>query len=152
MDFIQIHKEVELMGVYSVNLPEDLFRRLQKQAAYERRTVDDLVQRVLVRQLPAAVTVEDDLPPLLKAELLAMAQLSDAALWALARSSIPADQLYDMTILEDDAGERELTAEEQLRQAELLRQYDEVILRRAHAAVLLQSRGYDMSDPRVLDS
>lgn len=152
MDCTQIYQEVELMSVYSVNLPEDLFRRLQKQAAYERRTVDDLVQRVLVRQLPAAVTVEDDLPPLLKAELLAMAQLSDAALWALARSSIPADQLYDMTILEDDAGERELTAEEQLRQAELLRQYDEVILRRAHAAVLLQSRGYDMSDPRVLDS
>lgn len=139
------------MGLYSVNLPEDLFRRLQKQAASERRTVDDLVQHVLVRQLPAAVPLEDDLPPLLMAELMAMAQLSDVALWALARSSIPDDLLSDMEALEGNAEERDLTPDEQALQAGLLRQYNEMILRRAHAAVLLKSRGYDMSDPLVLE-
>lgn len=140
------------MALYSVNLPEDLFRRLQKQAASEQRTVDDLVQRVLVRQMPAAVPMEDDLPPLLKTELTAMAQLSDSALWTLARSSVPADLLNDLESLEDDADERELMPDEQARQDELLRQYNEIILRRSHAAVLLKSRGYDMSDPAVLES
>lgn len=140
------------MALYSVNLPEDLFRRLQQQAASEQRTVDDLVQRVLVRQMPAAVPMEDDLPPLLKTELTAMAQLSDSALWTLARSSVPADLLNDLESLEDDADERELMPDEQARQDELLRQYNEIILRRSHAAVLLKSRGYDMSDPAVLES
>jgi len=138
------------MTLYTVNVPENLYRRLQQQASVERRSVDELVRQSLSRQLPPAVPVEDDLPTALREELLAMAQLSDAALWVLARSTLPPEQVAEMDALREMAAERPLTPDEQARQQDLLRAYDEAILRRAHAAMLLSSRGYDLSDPSVL--
>lgn len=138
------------MTLYTVNVPENLYRRLQQQATVERRSVDELVRQSLSRQLPPAVPVEDDLPTALREELLAMAQLSDSALWALARSTMPPEQVAEMDALRDIGAERPLTPDEQARQQDLLREYDETILRRAHAAMLLSSRGYDLSDPVVL--
>ncbi len=79
-----------------------------------------------------------------------MEHLSDAALLLLARSTLTKEQLDEMDRLRGIAAERRPTAEEQERQQALLREYDETILRRAHAAMLLSSRGYDMSDPAVL--
>lgn len=140
------------MGAYSVDLPKELYQRLQRQAASERRTVDEWVQQVLVRQLPVAIAIEDELSPLLKDELRAMAQLSDDALWALLKNMLSSGQQDELELLSEIASERDLTEEEATRRQELLRQYHEVMLRRAHAAVLLQSRGYDVSDPALLHS
>ncbi|NKQ36890.1 MAG: hypothetical protein HF973_14925 [Chloroflexi bacterium] len=138
------------MTLHTVNVPENLYRRLQQQASIERRSVDDLVQQTLSRQLPPAVLVEDDLPPSLRAEMLAMEHLSDAALWSLARSALSPEQLAEMERLRQLAEKRSLTPDERIRQQDLLREYDETILRRAHAAMLLMSRGYDLSDPKLL--
>ena len=139
------------MTLYTVNVPEKLYRRLQQQATTERRSVDDLVRHSLSRQMPPAVPVEDDLPPALRAELLAMEQLSDAALWSLARSAISPEQLAQMDDLRAIVNERARTPDENAQQQNLLREYDETVLRRAHAAMLLASRGYDLSDPSVLE-
>jgi hypothetical protein len=138
------------MILYTVRLPENLYRQLKRQAEAEHRSLDDYVQQTLTRQLPSPVPVEDDLPPLLKSELLAMEQLSDTALWALARSVLTDGQLAEMDRLRDVQEVRPLTPQEELSKEALLRDYQETVLRRAHAAVLLQSRGYDMSDPSVL--
>ncbi len=139
------------MTLYTVNIPKKLYSRLQQQAAAERRSIDELVQQTLSRQIPPAVPVEDDLPPALRAELLAMEQLSDAALWSLARSTMSPEQLTQMDDLRAIANERDLTPDEDAQQQILLREYDETVLRRAHAAILLASRGYDLSDPSVLE-
>ncbi len=79
-----------------------------------------------------------------------MEHLSDAALWSLARSTLSSEQLAEMDRLHNIAQERPLTSDENARQQDLLREYDETVLRRAHAAMLLMSRGYDLSDPKVL--
>lgn len=79
-----------------------------------------------------------------------MEHLSDAALWSLARSTLLPEQLAEMDILRDTKQERSLTPEEANRQQDLLRAYDETVLRRAHAAMLLNSRGYELTDPTIL--
>lgn len=121
------------------------------QAKAEERSVEELVQKALTRQLPPAVPVEDDLPPLLRDELLAMEQLSDSALWQLARSAMSTEQLAELDSLNASSPES-LTATEKARKQTLLREYDETILRRAHAAMLLQGRGFNLSNPAILIS
>lgn len=79
-----------------------------------------------------------------------MQDLSDAALWSLARSTLTETKQNELAQLNEIAGERSLTATEQARQQTLLNEYNEIILRRAHAATLLQARGHDMSNPLVL--
>lgn len=138
------------MTIYSVQLPENLYRLLQRQAAAERRSVDEWVQQSLTRQLPPIVPIEDELPLLLREELQAMEHLSDAALWALARSTLTAEQLNEMDQLHEKANEGTLTKGAEMRRKTLLLEYEETVLRRAHAAVLLKSRGYDLSDPSIL--
>ena len=61
------------------------------------------------------------------------------------------EQLAQMDDLRAIANERDLTPDENAQQQNLLREYDETVLRRAHAAMLLASRGYDLSDPSVLE-
>ncbi len=137
---------------HSIVLSTDLYSQLERQAQPLRRSVTEWVVEIVKRKIAPSVKVEDDLPPWLQAELQAMQALSDAALWALARSMMLKTQQDELSRLNETSHERPLTAAEQQRQRALLNEYDETILRRAHAAVLLKARGYDMSDPEVLRS
>ncbi len=95
------------------------------------------------------IELEDELSPLLQAELEAMVQLSDSALWALASSKLAPTARDELELLNVQAREQTLTVEEQDRQERLLTAYDEMLVRRSRAAVLLQSRGYNISDPSI---
>jgi hypothetical protein len=130
-----------------ITVSEDIYRRLQRQAQTTRQSVDELAQRTLSRHLPSLVEVEHDLPEHIQVELKAMENLSDAALWAIAQSTLSRQEQNELTELADIQDMRLLTEEEQERQEALLVAYDEAVLRRAHAAVLLKARGYDVSDP-----
>ncbi len=137
---------------YSIAVSENLYHQMERQALPLRRSVSEWVSEVIKRGMSPSVVVEDDLPVWLHAELRAMQELSDTALWTLARSTmrqIDSDELANLNAL---GHERPLTRMEQSQQQQLLNDSDETILRRAHAAVLLQARGYDMSDPTVLQS
>ena len=138
------------MALHSIQLPESLFRRLQQQARGEQRSVDEWIQQTLTRNLPVLVELEDDMPPTLRSELDAMSNFSDAALWVLAKGTLSAELLSEWDALGADSERRKLTPDEAERQAMLSREYDEMLLRRAHAAMLLQSRGHDLSDPTIL--
>lgn len=133
--------------MHTINVSDDIYRRLQRQAQAARQSVDELAQRTLGRHLPSLVEVENDLPEHLQAELKAMENLSDAALWALAQSTLSRQEQNELAELAEVQEPRPLTETEQARQEILLAAYDEVMLRRAHAAVLLKARGYDVSDP-----
>ncbi len=138
--------------MYGITISENLYHALEKQAQAAQRTVDDIAQETLSRHLASPIPVEDDLPPLLQMELQAMEKLSDVALWSLARTVMPSAERGELSALNLTAQERPLRASEQARQQTLLTLYDEVILRRAHAAMLLQVRGHDMSNTAVLQS
>ena len=129
---------------YSIAVSENLYHQLERQALPLRQSVNEWVSEVVKRGISPSVVVEDDLPPWLHAELKAMQELSDTALWTFGQST--------MRQTDNDAQERPLTLTEQAQQQSLLNEKDEVVSRHAHAAVLLNVRGYDMSDLVVLRS
>ena len=140
------------MTTVTLNIPENLYEQLRRQAKANKQTVDELAQQTLSRFLPAMIEVEEDLPPNLQGELKAMEHLSNTALLSLAIGQLSGQELGELEKLKEIQKVRPLTKEEQQRQETLLGLYDELLLRRSHAAVLLQARGHDLSDPFFLHS
>ncbi len=93
------------------------------------------------RLAPAA---EPDLPPSVQAELNAMEHLPDEGLWAIARSRANDDKiaLYDLLIARQNAGS--LTPEGRRVLTQLREEADTLMVRKAHAYALLQSRGFTL--------
>jgi hypothetical protein len=79
--------------------------------------------------------------------LAQMAYLNDAALWQAARSTMAPDQRARLAALHDKQQRSGLNAAEQAEEQALLDLYRETLLVRAHAAVLLEQRGYDVTNP-----
>jgi hypothetical protein len=140
------------MGIstYSVtiNLPSQTVQRLEKSAQQQQQTIAQLVHDLVLQ----ATTPLPTLPPDLENELLAFNHLSDETLWLLARGTLGKNQVARLAWLNEQGGERELSAEEQVEQEELLAEYGRVLVRRAQAAALLHQRGYDLSDTAVLQT
>lgn len=74
-------------------------------------------------------------------------QLDDAALWQAARATMAPDQRERLAALHDKQQRSGLDADEKAEEAALLALYDETLLVRAQAAVLLKQRGYDVTNP-----
>ena len=131
-----------MIRTITVTLPEDVYEQLEARAHTAARSVEDVVAETLARTLPPAP--ELDLPPAVQAELKAMEQLSDEALWAIARSTANDDKiaLYDVLIERQHTGT--LTAEGRHLLTQLRDEADALTLRKAHAYALLQSRGYTL--------
>jgi hypothetical protein len=130
----------------TVELPGTTWEHLQKTARQQRISVSDVVRDLVLRQtsdMPA-------LPPDAEEELAAFANLSDGVLWLLARTTLSSEEQNELALLNEEAQRRPLTQAEVDRQERLIDSYDRVLVRRAQAASLLKSRGYDLSDPVVL--
>ncbi len=123
----------------TVEIPEELYNHFETQARAKKHTVDDFVADTL--SLYAPPPVEDDLPLKLQLELKAMEALSNEALWAIGQSMMNADKvaLYDILLERNQSGS--LTAEGHALLASLREEADSLMVRKAHAYVLLQSRG-----------
>jgi len=103
-----------------------------------RRPIEAVLQDSLTAVLPPL----DDVEPEEAAELAQLALLNDAALWAEARSLMtPADQA-EMRALLDRQGSKSLKSGEQTRLHELMHIYGQLMVRKAHAYLLLARRGY----------
>lgn len=91
--------------------------------------------------LHAPPSVEDDLPLKLRMELKALEALSNEALWAIGRSTMNEDKvaLYDVLLERKQTGN--LTAEGRELLDSLREEADFLMVRKAHAYALLQSRG-----------
>jgi hypothetical protein len=103
------------------------------------------MSREIVSLLPA-------LPQDMEVELVAFTNLSDVILWLLARSTLMEAEQEELATLNYVAQQRSLIQTELARQQVLVDAYERIMIRRAHAALLLKLRGYDLSDPTVLDS
>jgi len=123
----------------TLNVPETLYKQLEAQARAAARSLEEVATQTLARNLPPPV--EDDLSPAMRAELNAMKRLSDESLWQIAESTVNPDKvaLYDVLLerLHADA----LTPEGQEWLDRLREEADALMLRKAHAYALLQSRG-----------
>jgi len=131
----------------TVPLPIVVFEQLKHSAHKLKRSVPDMVRELVLQE----VSLLPSLPPDVEAELAALAHLSDEALWLLARGTLSQAQQFELASLNRKAGRRRLTEVEKSHQQELIERYDRMLVRRAEAAQLLKARGYDLSNPSVLE-
>jgi rhodanese-related sulfurtransferase len=132
----------------TLELPPAAYEQLRRTASRQNRPVAEVVKDIVLREIP-------DLPALpadVEAELATFSQLSNDVLWLIARSTLTRQQQDELAHLNDQAQRRPLTADEQSQQERLLSVYDRVLVRRAQAALVLKQRGYDLTNPVVLQT
>ena len=126
-----------------VNLPEEIFRQIQRAAERLQRPMDD----VLAEAVSAVAPVMDIAPGALRDSLAQLAYMNDAALWKVARSTLTVEQRERLEILHIKQQDTGLTTAEKAEEVDLLQRYKESQLVRAQAIVLLHQRGYDTENP-----
>lgn len=131
----------------TIHLPDALYERVRCAAQVQQRPIEKLLLDAVV----TGTSLLDDLPPELADEMAALALLNDTALWRVARRTLPSDQQEQMDTLLQEKGRGQLLPEGQQVLDQLLAEYERAVLTRAHAAVLLQQRGYDVSDPSIFN-
>ena len=125
----------------TINLPEPLYNRLKQRAAQTQRSVEAELVDVVALALPVA----DASPTDLAEAISQLALLNDSDLWRAARSTLPAEAAERLEALHLKRQREGLAEQEEDEVASLTRQYERVMLVRAHAAQLLKQRGYDVS-------
>ena len=125
-----------------LDLPETVYRQIQRAAEKTHRPFND----VLIEAVSAVAPVMEMPPSPLRTALAQMAYLNDAALWQAARATIQQPERERMEALHDQLQRTGLSIQERQEEQKLLALYQETILVRAQAAVLLKQRGYDISN------
>ena len=124
----------------TVTIPEMLFLQLEAAARSSAQSVDEVVAQSLERTIPPHLV--SLLSPALQAELDAMEQLSDEALRAIAYgvASAKRSEQMDELIALKQAGA--ITEQQQEQLTTLRSEAEALMVRKAHAFVLLKSRGH----------
>lgn len=121
----------------TVELPAGVYERLKLAAHRQNRTVPEIARDLIVDEL----TDLPRLPHEVEAELTAFEHLADATLLLLANGTLSHQQQRELARLNQKAQMDVLSPDEVLQQDALIAAYDEMLVRRAHAAAILKSRG-----------
>lgn len=123
----------------SVELPDEIYRRLRGMAAATHRSLEDVLVQTIRGNLPLAL---DDLPPEQRDLVATLEPLNDQALWEVAKEPLPAQewQRHQRLLRKAEAGT--LTPNEQRDLAALRAATDRFVTRRSVALALLKWRGY----------
>lgn len=123
----------------TVQLPENLYLRLQQTARFTQQSFDDILLRSVQVGSPPAW---ESAPAEFQADLAALDRLDDAALWRIARSRA-ADTARYQVLLDKNADET-ISIEEQAELAQFRTEFDRQMPLKVHAAALLQWRGHQI--------
>ncbi len=132
-----------------VQIPDDLSTRLKQLAARRRQPVEAIITDRLFTALDEEL---DSLPSAEEAELRALHHLSDDALRAIAAEQMSAENQARMAELLERNSRDDLTIDEQEMLAGLVERGDQLMLRKAEAAVILVHRGYQGSAAELLEA
>jgi hypothetical protein len=135
-------------GTVSIEIPDNLYRQLQRLADLMHRPVEELVIQTLAAGSPDVGALPADLA----AELETMANYSDDALLAATKPSISAAERSRLEQLNQLANEQQLSQAEAAEQSELLAAWLRSLARRAHAFSILQLRGHPLPDAEQLQA
>ncbi len=127
------------MSDYTVAIPEKLYDKARRVAEETAQPVDEVILARLEQSF------EPDLPADERAELRALAYLSDDALWTIAREQMPSAKQAQMQLLMDKNSRGTITDAEYEEQARLVEQGQRLTLRKAEAMKQLMSRGYTIT-------
>jgi hypothetical protein len=126
----------------SVELPDEVLRRLQDMAAATRRSLADVLAQTIRGNLPPTPA---DLPPAQRGLMAELELLGDEALWAVAREELPPKDWRRHRRLLLKAEAEELTVAER-RELDALREAtDRFVMRRSIALALLKWRGHTIA-------
>lgn len=100
----------------------------------------------------SGLSLLDDLSDEMVMDMATLALLNDRALWRVARQTMSKEHYDRMDELLALKNQKALTSAQQQELGVYLAEYDQIVLQRAHAAVLLQQRGYDLSNPQILNN
>ena len=128
------------MGNHTVliTLPETLYERVRMSAEASARPVEDVLSQFIATSYPL---LEDDLPPEMRSEFAGWLLLSDANLWEIAQSRFEEAKQIALETLIELQKQRPLVDAEQRQLDQLLRESQELMLRKAEAQRLLAQRG-----------
>jgi hypothetical protein len=129
------------MPSVAVNLPESLYRRLERLAEPMGRPVESLVVQALADSLPP---LPDDLPVEVREALVSLETLDDERLWQMVRAMATPAQQERLIELQEKHRQSVATPAEEDERARLSQAADLVMLRKAYAAVLLKWRGHQL--------
>ena len=132
----------------TLNLPEHVYAQVQQTAEAFQQPIEALIIDAVEKSLPRL----DDLPPELVDDIAALPLLNDAALWAKARETLSKAEQARLSDLLYQNSEGLITADERRELDKLVEATQRIMLIRAEVAVLLKQRGYDVSDPTILDN
>ncbi len=126
----------------TLTLPEPIYQHLQKQAQITTSPLNEIVFQILSQSL--SPEIEEDLPFNYRIELESMAHLSDDVLWQMAESTMNQDKvaLYDTLLARHKA--RNLTPIGKEWLTKLREESEQLMLRKAHAYLILKSRGHQL--------
>jgi hypothetical protein len=122
----------------TLKLPEPLYRSARQVAEATKQPLEALLMDSIARTLPPL----DDVSPEQAAELAKLASLDDASLWREAHAMMNPLEQAQMDELLDRQGASELTPTDHVRLQSLLDVYGQLMVRKAHAYLLLARRGY----------
>ena len=120
-------------------LPEDLYLRLEQTARATSQSLTDLLVHAIRAGSPPDWS---QAPAEFQADLAALDRMDDATLWQIARAQRADTETAQLAALLEKNAEGALTAEETLELDRLVTEADRFMLRKAHAAALLQWRGH----------
>lgn len=126
------------MSDYVLTIPEEVYARARQIAEETSQRVDE----VMIEYLRTLSTRLPTLPPEEEAELDALKNLSDDALWTIAREQMSDDLQVRMQDLMDKNSIGTITSDEYTELEGLVERGQRLMVRKSEAAALLTQRGY----------
>jgi len=123
----------------TLNLPENIYIRLQQAAQAARQPIDEIILRVILAGSPPGW---EDTPAEYHADLAALEHLDDNSLWSIARSRHSEADFNRYQELLDKNRNGIISDAERCKLSELRNDTDRFMIRKAHAAALLRWRGH----------
>jgi hypothetical protein len=130
------------MSDHTVTIPEALYDKARQVAEQKAQSVEDFIRERLEQSLQ---DVRADLPADERAELLALAYLSDDALWTIAREQMASTKQARMQTLMDKNSRGTIIVDEHAELAQMVEQGQRLTLRKAEAMKHLLERGYTIT-------
>ena len=127
----------------TLQIPEIIYQRLVNTANAIQRPLEEVMLHALQVGSPPAW---DDIPEEFQAEIAGLDKLDDNTLWQIANSRKTADDMDRYNIMLDHNSRGILTEVERLELILLRYEADVFMLCKAQAAVLLNWRGYRLSN------
>lgn len=130
------------MSDYTISIPAALYERARRVAQRTSQQVDEVIRAKLAGALDEPLS---DLPDDERAELKALAHLSDDALWTIAREQMQKALRERMSALMTKNTRGTITDAEHAELTELVERGNRLTLRKAQAMKYLTERGYQIT-------